>query len=105
MELLALGGGVQARDVPAQASEPLVLAALVLDMATAANLVTGQREIFALGPEARGRLNGLFLALFFLGGAFGSWIAGEAYGQGGWTLACCVGAVLPLLALGYFATE
>ena len=83
----------------------LVVAGLVLDMATAANLVTGQREIFALNPEARGRLNGLFLALFFLGGAFGSYVAGLAFGAGGWTLACIVGAVLPLLALGYFATE
>ncbi len=83
----------------------LVVAGLVLDMATAANLVTGQREIFAISPEARGRLNGLFLALFFLGGAFGSYVAGVTYGVGGWTLACVVGAVLPLLALGYFATE
>ena len=83
----------------------LVVAGLVLDMATAANLVTGQREIFALGAEARGRLNGLFLALFFLGGAFGSYVAGLAYGAGGWTLACVVGAVMPTLALAYFATE
>lgn len=83
----------------------LVVAGLVLDMATAANLVTGQREIFALGAEARGRLNGLFLALFFLGGAFGSYAAGLAYGAGSWTLACVVGAVMPLLALAYFVTE
>ncbi len=83
----------------------LVVAGLVLDMATAANLVTGQREIFALGAEARGRLNGLFLALFFLGGAFGSYAAGLAFGAGGWTLACIVGAVMPLSALVYFATE
>ena len=83
----------------------LVVAALILDVAAAANLVTGQRAIFALGPEARGRLNGLFLASFFLGGAFGSYVAGLAYGRGGWTLACAVGALLPLLAFGYFATE
>lgn len=88
------------------ASWPLLVGAgLVLDMATAANLVTGQREIFAIGPEARGRLNGLFLALFFLGGAFGSYVAGLAYGAGGWALTCVVGVVMPLLALGYFATE
>ena len=85
----------------------LVVAALVLDMATAACLVTGQREIFALDAEARGRFEWvfIFLALFFLGGAFGSYVAGLAYGAGGWTLACVVGGVLPLLALGYFATE
>lgn len=83
----------------------LIVAALVLDMAVAANLVTSQREIFALGPEARGRLNGLFLALFFLGGAFGSFAAGIAYAHGGWTGASLVGFVLPVLALAYYTSE
>lgn len=96
---LAIVGGLRA-------SWPLlVVAGLVLDMATAINLVTGQREIFTLPPDARGRLNGLFLALFFLGGAFGSYAAGLSFGAGGWTLACLVGAIMPLLALAYFAFE
>lgn len=82
----------------------LVIAALMLDMATAANLVTGQREIFALGPEARGRLNGLFLALFFVGGAAGSMVASVAFAHG-WTVACLVGLCFPLTAIAYFATE
>lgn len=80
----------------------LVVAGVALDMAVAANLVTGQREIFALGPEARSRLNGLFLAIFFLGGAFGSFAASVAYARGGWTASCVVGALMPLIAFGYF---
>ena len=97
--LVALAGG-------ALESWPLlVVAAVGLDMGFAANLVTGQREIFALGPEARGRLNGLFLALFFIGGAFGSFVAGLAYAHGGWTATCLVGASFPVLALIYFASE
>ena len=83
----------------------LVVAALVLDMATAANLVVGQREIFALGPEARGRLNGLYLGLFFIGGALGSAAAGYAFAQGGWTIVCVVGLCFPVGALAYFASE
>ncbi len=83
----------------------LVVAALVLDVGVAANLVVGQREIFALGPEARGRLNGLYLALFFLGGATGSFVAGWAFALGGWTAASLVGLLFPLLALIYFASE
>lgn len=82
----------------------LVFAGVLLDIATAANLVTGQREIFALGPEARGRLNGLFLALFFVGGALGSFVSSLAFAHG-WTAACAVGLGFPVLALGYFATE
>ena len=83
----------------------LVVAAFVLDAAVAMNLVTGQRAIFALGAAARGRLNGLFLALFFLGGAFGSFVAGVAYAHGGWTAACLVGMCFPALALAYWATD
>ena len=83
----------------------LVVAAFVLDAAVAANLVTGQRAIFALGAAARGRLNGLFLALFFLGGAFGSFAAGIAYAHGGWTAACLVGMCFPALSLAYWATD
>ena len=97
--LVALAGG-------ALASWPLlVAAALVLDVAVAASLVVGQREIFALPPEARSRLNGLFLAMFFLGGAFGSLVAGWAFAAGGWTATGLVGLAFPLLALGYYATE
>lgn len=83
----------------------LVAAALILDMGVAANLVVGQREIFALGPEARGRLNGLYLAVFFAGGAFGSLVSGIAFAHGGWTEASLVGLTFPALALIYFATE
>lgn len=97
--LIALLGGVLT-------SWPLlVCAALVLDMAVAANLVVGQREIFALAPEARGRLNGLYLALFFVGGAIGSSIASLAFARGGWTATSLVGLAFPLAALAYFATE
>lgn len=97
--LLALAGGLLA-------SWPiLVVAALLLDMGFAANLVTGQREIFALGAEARSRLNGLFLAMFFVGGAFGSFVASVAFAHGGWTAACLVGLAFPLMALCYFASE
>jgi predicted MFS family arabinose efflux permease len=94
---VAIGGGLVG-------SWPLLVAgALVLDMAVAAHLVTGQRDIFSLGPEARGRLNGLYLALFFLGGALGSTVAGFAYARGGWTMACLAALAFPLVGLGCFA--
>ena len=45
----------------------LVIAAILLDMGVSANLVLSQRLIFSLSPEIRSRLNGLFMAIFFLG--------------------------------------
>lgn len=97
--LVALLGGVLT-------SWPLlVVAALLLDMATAASLVVGQRAIFAIGADVRGRLNGLYLALFFVGGAVGSLVSGYAFALGGWSAVSLVGLAFPLGALAYYATE
>ena len=107
---LALGGGALALLVALLGglltSWPLlVVAALLLDMAAAANLVVGQRAIFAIGAEVRGRLNGLYLAFFFVGGASGSLVSGYAYALGGWTAVSLVGLAFPIGALAYYATE
>lgn len=83
----------------------LVVAAILLDMGVSANLVLSQRSIFSLGPEIRSRLNGLFMAIFFLGGAIGSAIGGWAYALGGWSAALWIGIAFPVIALLYFATE
>lgn len=83
----------------------LVVASIVLDMGVAANLVLGQRAIFALGAEVRSRLNGLFFALFFAGGALGSALGGWVYAGYGWKAAMVLGAALPTLALLYQSGE
>ncbi|KRE34259.1 MFS transporter [Paenibacillus sp. Soil724D2] len=83
----------------------LFLSAITLDMAVSGNLVLGQRVIYSLGREARGRLNGLFMSIFFVGGAIGSSLGGWSYAYGGWNFASIIGVVLPLLALLYFLTE
>jgi predicted MFS family arabinose efflux permease len=83
----------------------LVVASIVLDMGVAANLVLGQRAIFALGAEVRSRLNGLFFALFFAGGALGSALGGWVYAGYGWKATLALGAALPALALLYQAGE
>lgn len=83
----------------------LVLAAITLDMAVSGNLVLGQRAIYSLGSEARGRLNGLFMSIFFIGGAIGSSLGGWSYAHGGWSFTSLIGVVMPLLAFLYFLTE
>ncbi|RJE84716.1 MFS transporter [Paenibacillus sp. 1011MAR3C5] len=83
----------------------LFVSAITLDMAVSGNLVISQRTIYSLGSEARGRLNGLFMAIFFIGGAIGSSLGGFSYTQGGWSLTTLIGTILPLLSLIYFLTE
>lgn len=83
----------------------LVAAAVLLDFGVSANVVLGQRVIFGLGAELRGRLNGLYMATFFVGGALGSALGGWSYAEGGWNLTAWTGLALPALALAYFGTE
>jgi predicted MFS family arabinose efflux permease len=83
----------------------LVISAIVLDMGVSANLVTGQRAIFALGAEMRSRLNGLYMSLFFLGGAIGSSLGGWMFAHYGWRGALWTGMAFPLTALLVFASE
>jgi predicted MFS family arabinose efflux permease len=83
----------------------LVAAAILLDFGVTANMVVGQRAIFVLGAAYRGRLNGLYMATFFVGGAIGSALGGWAYARGGWPLTSWVGFALPIAALLYFGTE
>ncbi|MBP1960863.1 MFS transporter [Paenibacillus aceris] len=83
----------------------LVVAAILLDMGVSANLVLGQRAIFSLEAEFRSRLNGLYMAIFFVGGAIGSATGGWAYAMGGWHAALLIGIALPVIAMIYYATE
>ncbi|TCK31650.1 putative MFS family arabinose efflux permease [Ancylobacter aquaticus] len=83
----------------------LALGAIVLDCAATANLVFGQRAIFMLAPEIRSRLNALYIATFFFGGALGSALASPLYALGGWAAVTTAGSAVLLLALAYYATE
>jgi predicted MFS family arabinose efflux permease len=80
----------------------LVVAAVAIDFGVQANLVLGFRAIFSLAPDARGRLNGVYLSTAFVGGAIGSALGAWAYARGGWSLACCVGLTPPIIALSRF---
>jgi predicted MFS family arabinose efflux permease len=80
-------------------------AAVLLDFGVTTNLVCGQRAIYQLSAEHRSRLNGLYMATFFAGGAFGSAIGGWAFATGGWTMTAWIGFCFPALAFAMFLTE
>ncbi|WP_252190342.1 MULTISPECIES: hypothetical protein [unclassified Rhodococcus (in: high G+C Gram-positive bacteria)] len=83
----------------------LVGAAIPLDFGVMTNVVLGQRALYSLGPQLRARLNGLYMAIFFVGGGVGSALGGFVYAHHGWTVTALTGAAVPVLALGYFLTE
>jgi predicted MFS family arabinose efflux permease len=106
--LLAAASFLLSDLAPAGSRAGLVLvtaAAVLLDFAVSANMVLGQRAIYALGAEQRSRINALFMATFFAGGALASASSGWVFANCGWIGVSVLGAGFPLAALIYVATE
>ncbi|MFL9882578.1 MFS transporter [Paraburkholderia agricolaris] len=80
MATLALTSGVSR----AASIAMLAVAAFFIDGGVIADQALGRRAINLLAPESRGRVNGLYTGLFFVGSAIGATIAGPALAHWGW---------------------
>lgn len=85
--------------VPSLGVVGLVVTGVVLDFCVQTSMVLGQREIYALNPAIRNRLNALYMTSVFVGGATGSAIASILYQHGGWAWVSLAGSAFPVLAL------
>jgi predicted MFS family arabinose efflux permease len=83
----------------------LGLGAIVLDGATQFNQVISQRVIYAIAPEARGRITSIFMTTVFIGGAIGSSLAPLVFIRGGWLATMLTGAAAISVAFLLFLTE
>ena len=83
----------------------LVVASIVLAAGVSGSLVVGQRAIYSLGADVRSRLNGLYMSIFFMGGALGSMLGGWMYAHHGWQGVLLTGLVFPATGLALFMTE
>ena len=72
---------------------------VLLDFGQQGALVSNQHIIYSIRPEARNRMNTIFMVLMFLGGAFGSAGASLAWQWGKWTYVSIFGALLSFSAL------
>jgi len=75
----------------------LIVGIILLDFGEQSALISNQHVVYALRPEARSRLNTLFMSGMFVGGAAGSWGASISWRLGGWHTACIFGGALALL--------
>ena len=80
----------------------LVLGVLLLDFGIQSAHVSNQTRIYALRPEARSRLNTVYMVSYFLGGVFGTSLGAQAWHRAGWAGVCGVGISMLLAALLVF---
>ncbi|MDM0028821.1 MFS transporter [Variovorax saccharolyticus] len=76
----------------------LIIGMVLLDFGNRAGLVANQARVYALRPEARSRLNTVFMGSYFLGGAAGAALGSYGAHRGAWIGLAAVGALLALTA-------
>ncbi len=77
----------------------LVAGVILLDVGVQAGHVANQTRIYALIPEARSRLNTVYMVTYFLGGALGSALGAYGWSRWGWSGVCAAGTLQLLVAL------
>ena len=81
----------------------LGVAAVLLDVAMTAHQVLSQREIYELRPDARARINTVYMGGVFAGGALGSALAGVLHSRSAWTGIADAGIALLVASFGLWA--
>ncbi|WP_254317613.1 MFS transporter [Paraburkholderia sp. CNPSo 3272] len=77
----------------------LIVGMVLLDLGNRASFIANQARIYALRPEARSRLNTVFMVSYFLGGAFGAALGGAGALHAAWLGLAAIGALLSLAAV------
>ena len=73
----------------------------VINLGLAMVHTANQGIIFRLRPDAKSRINAIYMTAYFMGGAFGSALGIYAWHHGGWAMSCGVGLALVSLAAGF----
>ncbi|WP_437562084.1 MFS transporter [Sorangium sp. So ce542] len=78
----------------------IALGVVLLDLGAQANQISNQARVYALRPEARSRMNTIYMTTYFVGGAAGAWLGTAAWTRWGWLGVCAAGGAMSAAALG-----
>ncbi len=76
----------------------LIIGVILLDGGVQAAQVSNQSRVFQLRPEARNRINTVYMIAYFGGGSLGSLIGAWAWARWAWPGVCAAGIVCMVLA-------
>jgi predicted MFS family arabinose efflux permease len=83
----------------------LVASAVLLDLAVQGHQVLGQREIYAVAPDARSRVNAVYMTTMFIGGATCSGLTGWIHSSWGWSGVTLFCTALQVVALAVWLLD
>lgn len=98
--LLAAGGSGGGWSLAA-----LLAGVIVLDLSVQAVHISNQNMVFGVRPEARNRLNSVYMTSYFAGGAAGSALTSVVWGTAGWSGVCALGASLAAVTVLVWAAD
>ncbi len=77
----------------------LIVGVILMDMGVQATHIANQSIIFALNPNARNRINTVYMVTYFVGGALGTFLASRLWSSYHWAGVCAIGISLSAIAL------
>ena len=77
----------------------LILGVIILDMGVQATHISNQSIIFTLKPEARNRINTVYMVSYFIGGSLGTLFATQLWKNYQWNGVCFIGIGLSAFTL------
>jgi predicted MFS family arabinose efflux permease len=80
----------------------LIAGVVLLDIGVQGGHVSNQTRIYGLLPEARSRLNMVYMVCYFCAGAFGSYAGSVLWQRFGWAGVCGLGCGLLLAGFAVY---
>jgi len=81
----------------------LIAGIVIIDFGITSNQISNQWRIYSIRPEARNRINTVYMVSYFVAGSLGSYLGAWGWTAGGWSGYCYVAAAFITVALVVFA--